>query len=178
MLGSDAGSDAMATLDASTPTYHLDASTDREDDGGADLEFRVDVARWHVILSAVSDATLYVESCTATRLSKKQGNDWVPPRDERPSHGGPYYQDGELILDQGFGCDALACGDTGGEVYGGYAMEYVQTGTRPPPAGGDVVPVIEKRPLHGELRVSLTYSTDVGGRCKGEQAFVYFAIPD
>lgn len=98
----------------------------------------------------------FAKSCSgAFKVSKRNGNDWIPLTDERPWRTtGPHYLDGvyeELLLDAYLGCDVVACGPIESISGAPKLLEYFQTGSMAPPVEQqelnssipDQIPVIE-----------------------------------
>jgi hypothetical protein len=85
-----------------------------------------------------------------------------------------YYVDGKYVEPSDLNCDETLCRPLDKAQRLG-AVEYVQTGTKPPPAGSSDPPqvaVIETRAVHADLAVSLLYWETPGCSSTSETTFV------
>jgi hypothetical protein len=172
--GHDAGRDAggMTHPDGgSTSDSGLDASatpppmpTVRAQLEGRDL-----------VLEILSDQDLVHDACEPLLIEKYADRRWQPRRDERPPRGSgqSYYLDGEFVARNDDACAEVRCKALD-EGIRATAEEFVQTGTKRPPAGEPnpetPVFVVETRPLIGQLRLTAHY--DLGQERCGPEPLV------
>lgn len=178
----DAGSDAGAVPDAAQP--EPDAA--QPDGFHARLEGDVVMIDW-------DGGALSTLTCSGVSLlEKREGDRWVPLRDDRPpSWNSPgYFIDGEYSEPSfNLGCDVVSCYEPNTPLHMGFAREYVKTGTQPIPDGAgdagiaapilpaDPADVIETRAFHGLLRARFTYS--LGTECAEQlEAIVELEVPE
>jgi hypothetical protein len=101
-------------------------------------------------------------------LEKREGNTWVPVRDERPLYDDNpgYYLDGEFVPASMTEGRVWSCIEqpAGTSVVTFPAYEYLKTGQAAPPPDAEGSPaevdVIEARPLSGQVRATIRYFTD------------------
>jgi hypothetical protein len=137
-----------------------------------------------VVVDVSDPDAIEIVSCAGTRLEKKNAQGLaVPLQDDRPGtmNPGHYLDDAYVAPFTSYGCDELGCfPPTSERIEIGVAREYVKTGTRAAPAdapnAGEIVDVIETRPLSGELIVHLIYSP--AGRCDEHEATLAIDVPD
>jgi hypothetical protein len=192
-----------AGSDGGGPQTGKDAGKDAGRDAGKDTgtdkrpTFSARLSGATVVVDVASGTRLWFRSCSdSIVLEKRVGSTWEAPQDDRPSpadsHG--YYLDDEFVpLAFNLGCDVINCLALGPTTTVGPTEEYVATGTLrappveqpmgsgpPPPTpwGTDPVPVIERRSLHGELRVRLQYSEDPACRTAFHEATAELTVPE
>jgi hypothetical protein len=121
-----------------------------------------------VAVRVAANEPLYLQRCKVSEhvVEKRQGGDWVPLRDDRPSSssGQPYFLDGKYEPNSASTCCFGACAQLDNPIVVGFLREYVWTGTQAAPADAEVAPatevdVIETRLFSGPFRVRLLYST-------------------
>lgn len=118
-------------------------------------------------------------------LQKQVDGEWVGLRDDRPpgwNSPGYFLDDQYIAPSHNLGCDFLLCTPFGETRSVGRAIEHVKVGMRAkpldaPPEAPSPVDVIETRPIAGELRVRVTFST--GSDCAtSHEAFVPLTLPE
>jgi hypothetical protein len=182
-LAGNAFAAAIFTLVSLAGCDDEDHTAQPEDAGGAPhYGFDVYLEGSTIMLETPHPESRWYMTCSnAFTFIKVIGDATAPLIDARKDMGANgYYLDGKFVPHgEAMTCDQKDCSSFDAKQPIGRAVEYLQTGKKPPPVGSSAppeVPVIETRPVSTSLGITVKYSKT--GRCdRVEEASLLLTVP-